>query len=342
LPTPDRFRIHIKNNHAGSHTFPSTLEGEKVFTITRERFDAVAARYPDVAQPLDVFIDWDEDHFVESVRTADALLGWDFPKAGLAQLAPNLRLIHCTGAGVEHLCPLDWMPKESVLVNSKGVHADKCGEFGLMSVLMLHNRIPRIMSNQQRAHWYSVYAPSIAGRTLLIIGLGNIGRTVAMHAKALDLKILGISRHGRPVPNVDEVGTVARLDECLPRADYVFVATPLTPETRNLLDRRRLKSMKPGSGLINVGRAAVVDYETLSQLLEDGHLSGAILDVFQPEPLPASSPLWKTANLVVTPHVSGDDADSYVELTLDLFFQNLRRLFVGEPLRNVVQPELGY
>ena len=342
MPTPDRLHIHIKNNHAGPHTFPNTLEGEKVFTITRERFDAVAMRYPDVAKRLNVCIDWDEDHFAESVRTADVLLGWDFPKAGLAQLAPNLRLIHCTGAGVEHLCPLDWMPKASVLVNSKGVHADKCGEFGLMSVLMLHNRIPQIVSNQHRARWYSVYAPRVAGHTLLIIGLGNIGRAVARHAKHLDLTILGISRHGRPVPDVDEVGTVAKLDEYLPRADFVFVATPMTPETRNMLDLRRLKSMKSGSGLINVGRAATVDYEALSQLLEDGHLSGAILDVFNPEPLPASSPLWKTANLVITPHVSGDDADSYVELTLDLFFQNLRRLLAGEPLRNVVQPELGY
>ena len=342
MAVPDRFRVHIKNNHAGPHTFPNTLEGEKVFTITRERFDAVAARYPDVAGRLDVFIDWDEDHFVESVRTADALLGWDFPKAGLAQLAPNLRLIHCTGAGVEHLCPLDWLPKGSMLVNSKGVHADKCGEFGLMSVLMLHNRIPQIVSNQRRSCWHSIYAARIAGHTLLIIGLGNIGRAVAHHTKPLGLKIIGISRHGRAVPDVDEVGTAAKLDAYLPRADIVFVATPMTPETGNLLDRRRLDLMKPGAGLINVGRAGVVDYEALAERLKDGHLSGVILDVFNPEPLPASSPLWKPENLIITPHVSGDDADSYVELTLDLFFQNLRRLFAGEPLRNVVRPELGY
>lgn len=336
------FRVHVKNNHAGPHTFPNTPEGEAVFTITRERFDAVAARYPNVASQLDVFIDWDEVHFVESMRTANAFLGWNFPTTDLGRVAPELRMIHCTGAGVEHLWPMDWLPKGATLTNSKGVHAAKCGEFGLMSILMLHNHVPQIVMNQRRAHWESLYATPLAGQTLLIVGVGNIGSALARQAKPLGLKIIGISRHGRPVANVDEIATVAKLDEFLARADFVFVATPLTTETRNLLDRRRLKLMKRGSGLVNVGRADVVDYPCLVELLRSGQVCGAVLDVFNPEPLPASSPLWNTPNVIITPHVSGDDADTYVELTLDLFFQNLRRLFAGEPLRNVVQAKLGY
>ena len=122
----------------------------------------------------------------------------------------------------------------------------------------------------------------------------------------------------------------------------MFVAVPVTPETHNLLDARRQGLMKPGAGLVNVGRAATVDYDALSDNLRSGHLSGAVLDVFDPEPLPADSPLWRVPNLIATPHVSADDGDSYVPLTLDLVFRNLERLLEGRPLQNVVRPELGY
>ena len=136
--------------------------------------------------------------------------------------------------------------------------------------------------------------------------------------------------------------TADRLDGLLPRADFVLVAVPLTPETRDLLDARRQALMKPGAGVVNVGRAATVDYEALTANLRSGHLSGAVLDVFDPEPLPPDSPLWSVPNLVATPHVSADDGDSYVALTLDLVFRNLERLLDGRPLVNVVRPELGY
>ena len=117
---------------------------------------------------------------------------------------------------------------------------------------------------------------------------------------------------------------------------------PLTPETRDLVDARRQERMKPDAGVVNVGRAATVDYEALTANLQSGHLSGAVLDVFDPEPLPPGSPLWSVPNLVLTPHVSADDGDSYVALTLELVFRNLERLLDGKPLVNVVQPKLGY
>ena len=127
--------------------------------------------------------------------------------------------------------------------------------------------------------------------------------------------------------------TTGRLDDLLPQADFVFVAVPLTPETRNLLDARRQALMKRGAGLVNVGRAATVDYEALTANLRSGHLSGAVLDVFDPEPLPPGSPLWSAPNVIVTPHVSADDGDSYVPLTLELVFRNLDRLARREAAR---------
>ena len=335
-------RVHIKNNHASPETFPPTPEGEVVFTVTREHVDAASARYPHVARHLDVFIDWDLDHFESSMRTAEVLVTWDLPTADLAAVAPNLRLIHITGAGVEHLCPMDWVPEGVTVVNNRGAHADKAGEYGLMSVLMLHNHLPAIIGNQQRAHWESLFSTPIAGKTLLVIGVGSIGAAVAHRCRSLGMRVLGVTRHGRPLDAVDEMHATERLDDLLPQADFVFVAVPVTPETRNLLDARRQALMKPGAGLVNVGRAATVDYDALSDNLRSGHLSGAVLDVFDPEPLPADSPLWRVPNLIATPHVSADDGDSYVPLTLDLVFRNLERLLEGRPLQNVVRPELGY
>ena len=144
------------------------------------------------------------------------------------------------------------------------------------------------------------------------------------------------------VDGVDEIHTPDNLDNLLPQADFVFVSTPLTTETANLIDRRRQSLMKHGAGIINVGRAGTMDYAALVENLESGHVSGAIIDVFDPEPLPADSPLWHAPNLLVTPHVSADDGDSYVPMTLDLVFSNMRRYLEGEPLENAVRPELGY
>ena len=335
-------RVHVKNNHASPATFPPTPEGEAVFTITRERFEAAAACFPHVARHIDVCIDWDLDHFADSMRTAEVLVTWDLPTADLARVAPKLRLIHVIGAGVEHLCPMDWVPPGVTVVNNRGAHADKAGEFGLMAVLMLHNRLPALIGNQQREHWESLYSTPIAGKTLLVIGVGSIGAAVARRCRSLGMHVIGVTRHGRPLDAVDEMHTVARLDDLLPRADFVFLAAPLTPETRNLLDARRQALMKRGAGVVNVGRAATVDYEALAANLRSGHLSGAVLDVFDPEPLPSGSPLWGVPNLVVTPHVSADDGDSYVPITLELVFRNLERLLEGGPFVNVVRPELGY
>ena len=335
-------KVHIKNNHASPDTFPPTIEGEAVFTITRERYEEFAASQADVAKHLDVFIDWDLDNFYESMASAEVLVTWDLPTENLREVAPNLRWIHIIGAGAEHLCPLDWLPDNVTVVNNRGAHADKGGEFALMGVLMLHNHMPAIIANQGRAHWESLYSTPIEGKTALIVGTGHIGRGAGRRLKMLGVRVLGISRHGASIDEVDEIYPTTHLDELLPRADFLFLSTPLTPETENLIDRRRQRLMKRGAGVINVGRAGTMDYEALVDNLESGHFCGAIIDVFDPEPLPANSPLWQAPNLLVTPHVSADDGDSYVSMTLDLVFANMRRYLGGETLINAVRPDLGY
>ncbi len=335
-------RVHVKNNHARAGGFPATPESEPVFTVTRQRWDAVLAGYPDLAERLEAFIDWDEDNFARSMATAEALVAWDLPTADLARVAPRLKWIHIIGAGVEHLCPMDWVPPGVTVTNNKGAQAAKAGEFAAMAVQMLHCRIPAIACNQAGRRWLSLYATPIAGRTVLVVGTGSLGGAAAERLAGLGLRVLGISRHGRPHPHVARMATTAALDEMLAEADYVFVSVPSTPETQNLLDRERLRRMKAGAGIVNIGRASAIDYEALAELLEQGHLSGAILDVFDPEPLPAASPLWAVPNLMVLPHVSADDGESYVETTLGIVFDNMRRFLAGDELRNIVRPELGY
>ena len=132
-------KLHIKNNHAGPDTFPSTPESEPVFTISMDKYEQAAQSFTQLAQQLEVFVDWDTDHWVDSMRDAEILLTWNLPTENLAEIAPKLKWIHCIGAGVEHLCPMDWVPEGVTITNNKGAHADKAGEFALMAVLMLHN-----------------------------------------------------------------------------------------------------------------------------------------------------------------------------------------------------------
>ena len=335
-------RVHVKNNHAHPDTFPPTPEAEPVFTTTRERYDAVLESWPDLKHRLLTTIDWDTENFAEAMRTAEVLMCWDLPTENLAVVAPNLKWIHIIGAGVEHLCPMDWVPEGVVVTNNKGAQAIKAGDFALMAVLMLHSRIPAIVTNQRRKVWNSLYATPVEGTTVLIVGVGSLGGGAADRLHGAGLRVFGISRHGKPRPSVERMGTPGDLDTFLPEADHVLVCVPATPETAGLIDRDRLRLLKPGAGLINIGRAATVDYDAVVELLESGHLSGAILDVFDPEPLPADSSLWTAPNLMVMPHISADDGETYVETTLSIFFDNMRRFMAGEGLRNVVRPELGY
>ena len=327
-----KVHLHIKNNRAG----------EEVFLMTPERVAAALERRPDVAMRVHVTIDWDTDNFAPSMGRACGLLTWDLPTDGLAALAPNLKWIHIIGAGIEHLQPLHWLPRGVTLVNNRGVHAAKAGEYGLMAILMLNNHMPALYDAQRAGRYDPRFATPAAGKTLAVIGVGEMGGAVARRASRFGLHVIGVRRSGRRARGVHEMFRPLDLDRVLARADFVLVTTPLTPETDNLLDRRRLDLMKPTAGLINMSRAAVVDYQALAAKLRDGSLAGAVLDVFDPEPLQPGSPYWNTPNLIATPHVSSDDVESYAPLTLDLFFDNAARHLEGRPLRNRVRPRLGY
>lgn len=325
-------RLHIKNNRGA----------EDVFRMSAERYDDAAQRHPEIAARVQATIDFDLDQFEKSMATADALVTWDLPTDNLRQGAPHLRWIHIIGAGIEHLQPLDWLPDGVTLTNNRGVHAEKAGQYGLMALLMLNNAIPRLVGEQRHHRYVECFTNAITGKVLLVVGAGAMGSAVARQARRIGLRTVGIRRRPRRTAGFDEVHPIDALDRLLPKADFVLVTAPATAETRHLIDERRLAMLRPDAGLINMGRASIVDYEALAVALQSGALAGAVLDVFSPEPLPSSSPLWDVPNLIITPHMSSDDALTYAPRTLDLVFENLGRLLEGKSLRNRVDTERGY
>jgi phosphoglycerate dehydrogenase-like enzyme len=326
-----RIHLHIENSSKLDH----------VFAATPKRVSDALARHPRLKGKLKITIGHDCDCFEGAIRTADVLFAWDFDRRDLATRAPRLRWIHVHGAGVSHLMPLEWLPPGAVLTNSRGVHGPKADEYTAMALLMLNNGLPRIVWNQRRARWEQVFNTSIATKTLVIVGVGHVGGGAAKWAKKFGLYVIGIRRTGKPHRHVDEMYTAEALRKVLPRADFVLVSAPLTDATRHMIGAKELALLKPGVGLINYSRANLVDYGALLKRLERGELT-AILDVFDPEPLPRSSPLWKAPNLIITPHCLSDDREQYTPRTLDLVFRNMIRFIERKPLLNRVDPELQY
>lgn len=241
-----------------------------VFAMTPERFAAACARHPDVAARIDPVFVTDEDGLDAALRDADAILGWRFARDNLAARAPRLRWIQLTGAGAEHLMPLDWLPRGAAITTASGVHGAKAREFATMALLMLHTRIPAMATNQQAHRWRQIFTPIIAGRTVLVVGVGAMGRAVVRAARGLGLQVLGIRRSGRAMAGVHAMGTPDDLDRFLPQADLVALTAPATAATTRLLGAQRLALIKPGAGLLNMGRAALVDNAALIDALEVG------------------------------------------------------------------------
>jgi len=322
--------LHIENNSRAS-----------VLSHIREpQVGAARERHPGLRE-LKVTIGWDADILDEALKSADYLIASRPPRERLRQRAPKLSWIQTTGAGVDHLLPLDWLPPEIVLTNNSGPHGPRCEDFCTMALLALRQRLPQLMHKQREKRWDSLFTQPIAGRTCVVIGYGDLGQAAARAAKKLGLLAIAVTRSGKGTGPADEVVVSSLVETVLPKADFVIVAAPLTPETRDFMGRRRLGLLRPEAGLVNVARAALVDYAALAEMLREGRLSGAILDVHDPEPLPSDSPLWSVPNLMLTPHISCDDP-RYADMLLDAWAANFARLDAGQGLRNVVDRARGY
>jgi phosphoglycerate dehydrogenase-like enzyme len=315
---------------------------QPVFIVTPERWEAALARHPDVAPYLETTIGYDFETYPEAIADAEVLIGYRFPTEHLGRDAPRLRWIQVLGAGVDYLLPLTWVPAGVTITTNSGAHVPKAAESACMAILMLNARVPFFVTSQRRHEWTRVFTPRVARKVLAVIGVGRIGGGIARQAKRLGMRVLGVRRTGAPHRDVDEMYAPGDLHKVLEQADIVLVTAALTSATRHLFGRREFAAMKRTAGFINMTRGGVVDAEALVEALRQGTLSGALIDVASPEPLPSDSPLWDAPNLIITPHVLSDDDEEYVPRTLDIFFDNVRRYFAGRPLWNRVDLEREY
>lgn len=269
-------------------------------------------------------------HSIDLLRSAPATLKW----------------YCCAYAGVDPYCkdPSLFANPACLLTNSNG-YGVTIAEHTVMVTLMLLRRMPEYIE-VVRNHSWSNQLPirSIRDNEFTILGTGNIGVNVAERMRGMGAaKITGLSRSGRPHPAFDEVLPISRLDEALPRTKILVMALPGTPETIHILNRDRIALLPPDALVINVGRGTALDQEALMEALNTGAISGAALDVMDPEPLPKDHPLWDTKNLILTPHVSGNMTLGYTcNVNVDMFCEDVANFAAGKPLAHLVDRSLGY
>ncbi len=290
----------------------------------------------------------EDEEFLAMLAEAEVL--YDFPRGhtrDLAQVAPKLRWVQASIAGAGEVAKKAGLVETDIVVTTaSGVYSGSLAEFVVMAMLQHAKGLERLRRDKAERAWRPAYVDTLEGKTLCIVGIGNIGRAIAGRARPFGMRILGVKRtvHDEdPARNhADALYGTDRLHEALAEADYVAVTLPGTPETHHLVDEEAIKSMQKGAYFVNVGRGAAVDEGALVEALREGHLSGAALDVFEVEPLPRESPLWELDNVIISPHSTDNLPGLTNRLQTDLFCENLRRYLDGEPLINVLDKKLLY
>lgn len=277
----------------------------------------------------------------EQYAKADFIIG--NPPADMLKHCKKLKLLQLMSAGTDGY--LNKIPENAALANATGGYGLAISEHMLAVTLSLMKKLHLYEQNQRECRWRDEgNVTSIFGSTALIIGLGDIGGEFAKRLHLLGAYTIGVRRAGNDKPDyLDELHQSGQIDELLPRADIVALCLPGTAQTNNILDKKRIGAMKKNAILINVGRGSAVDQDALCDALTSGRLAGASVDVTTPEPLPAEHPMWKTPNLIITPHVSG--GAHLVETTnriLKIAVQNIKAVIDGSPLKNEIDFSTGY
>ena len=290
-----------------------------------------------------------EDRWRDLLGSAEILFDFDIThRSDLPELAPEVRWIQGSSAGIGTLMRreryVERLPN-TLFTTASGVHSKPLAEFCLMAILAHTKQLPRMLANQDRRKWEVFASTDLSGRTIAIVGAGKIGIELAHRCKAFDMEVLGVKRSVtgiRPADlHMDELHSMDNLHAVLPRAQFLVLITPHTPNTENLIGSAELALLPPGAYLINIGRGIALDETALRESIIAGHLAGATLDVFRTEPLPEDSPLWRVPQILISPH-TGSVTDRENDYLVDLFCDNLRRYLAGERLRNVYDPQLGY
>ena len=259
------------------------------------------------------------------------------------EVSPKLKWFHNGMTGMEDLLYPNLVASDIIITNAAGAHRVSLAECTIGMILFFAKRMREHLAYQQQSVWQHLQHSLVKDRTVLIIGLGRVGRTVAQQCKAFNMRVLGIKRRK---PNnlgscVDCVGLQTDLDAFLPDADYVVITAALTSETRNMIDEAELRVMRRTAYLINIARGAIINEYALARALREGWIAGAWLDVFNEEPLPPASPLWTLPNLIMTPHNAGWSS-AVIDDALGIFRYNYECYISGKPMKNIVDKLAGY
>lgn len=272
--------------------------------------------------------------FTAAAPDADVILNWTGGLELLREvwrMTPRVRWIHSRSAGVDELLFPELVDSAVLLTNARGVFSEILGEFAMAAVLFFAKGLRRLVRSQEAGVWDQFDTVQVAGQTMGVIGLGDIGKAVARRAEALGLRVMGLRRADGP----------ARKRDLLARSDYLVLSAPLTPETRGIVGAAELRAMKPDAVLINVGRGPLVDEAALIAALRKRRIAGAALDVFDREPLPAGHPYFALDNLLLSPH-SADHTPDWQQRAMQVFLDNFERYSKGGQLRNLVDKRQGY
>lgn len=279
----------------------------------------------------------------EEVSDCEILMGY-FP-ADLIKTMPALKWVQTPAAGVEKLCADIYRNEDAVLTNCSGAFGVAIAEYMITGLLMLMRNMPAYMENQHNHVWKCVgTCRAISGSKITVVGMGDIGSKFAARAKAMGAYIRGVRRTAGTTPeNFDEVYTSDRLLEAVQGVDAVVLCLPGTASTSGMISKEVIAAMSPETIVVNCGRGYTMDQSALIAALQENRIAGAVLDVFETEPLDAASPLWNMPNVVVTPHISGHDDDPInIASIYSIFSENLTRWINKQPLTHVVDRTQGY
>ena len=258
-----------------------------------------------------------------------------------AFFTPSLTWVQICSTGFSDNITRDIIDGQVTLTNAPDLHTVPIAESVLAAMLDHAKNFQQRRIDQRARAWRRLDNDELNGTTVLIVGLGNIGKAVARFCKAFGMTVIGTKRRMEPVENVESVFAAGELIDHLPAADYVVIAAPHTPETEGMLDERAFAAMKPSAYLVNVGRGQIIDEPALIAALEERRIAGAYLDAFNQEPLADDHALWNMDNVLIVPHDS--HSSPYIgDRMVDIFCANLRRYVAGQPLQSICNPGKGY
>jgi phosphoglycerate dehydrogenase-like enzyme len=273
---------------------------------------------------------------IDGVFTEEAL------PDSLVERMPNLQWLHVTRGGVSAYLTPAVKARPIQVTGSKGIHGTVFSEFALACILSLVKKLPECIEAQKERKWQRLVPVEIEGKTLGIMGLGTAGSELARKAKALGMRVIATKRTAAPKPDyVDELGTPDFLPRLLAESDFVVLLLASVPLTFNIIGENELRLMKRSAYLINLTGGRVIEEALLVRALKQGWIAGAALDAFARQPLPEDSELWNLSNVIITPRIAGIPSQKWPAM-LPIFIDNLKRFVAGQPLRNVVDKELGY